>query len=241
MRFAMFMASVIVPVVFAADGALADPSFDCAAARQVDEKTICADPLLSAIDAVAAEAFAAYEPSFRNKAQVARDLLKDRAVCGDDRACIAAVQYGSLFTFTYGNDEFHQPPPWIETYATALTGHKAAQFSRQGGGRDLPSKPGGCAKTRIKSITTRFGEPASYENQNEGTAVEFENGGYQVSYERGDEFANVAAGQDVVICLMNIPRDCPGGDERGRIYYTLDLKTQTQWVLPDSQHLCGGA
>lgn len=234
---------VVTGGVLAAGAAAADPSFDCAKARQDDEKAICADPVLATIDAIVTKAFAAYQPTFGKKAQVARDLLKDRAGCGADRACIAAVQAGSLATFTYDNDAFHQPPPFAETYATALMGHKATGFSGAGSGSatTMPAKPGSCVRTRIESITTRFGEPISYENPDQGTAVAFENGGYQVSYERGDAFADVAAGQEVVLCLMSIPRDCPPGDERGRLYYTLDLKTQTQWVLPDSQHLCGGA
>lgn len=233
----------VFAVVACVGAAAADPSFNCAAASKPDEKAICADPVLSAIDAIVTRAFAAYQPSFAKKPQVARDLLKDRAVCGDDRACIAAVQAGSLSTFSYDNDEFHQPPPWVDTYAMALMGHKATRLAGAGGGAAtaMPTKPGECVRTRITEITTRFGEPATYENQDQGTAIAFDNGGYQVSYGRGDEFANVAAGQDAVVCLMSIPRDCPAGDERGRMYYTLDLKTQTQWTLPDSQHLCGGA
>ncbi len=223
--------------------ALADPSFDCGKARTADEKAICADPVLADIDGIVARAFSAYTPSFRGKAQVARDLLADRAACGGDRACIAAVQEGSLSTFTYDNDALHQPPPFVPAYALALTGHKATRFAAgaAGPGKALPSRPGECVRTRIVSITTRFGEAIAFENQDAGTAIGFANGGYQVSYGRGDAFAEVAAGDDAVVCLMSIPRDCPAGDERGRLYYTLDLRTQTQWVLPDSQHLCGGA
>jgi hypothetical protein len=40
---------------------------------------------------------------------------------------------------------------------------------------------------------------------------------------------------------MAIPRDCPAGDERGRVYYGVDLSLLGSWVLPDSQHMCGGA
>lgn len=224
-----------------ATGAMADPSFNCAVAGTTDEKAICADPVLSTIDTIVAEAFAAYQPAHRSKTQVARDLLKDRAGCGGDRACIAAVLSGSLFTFTYDNSENHPPPAWVETYATALMGHKATLFARRGGSSALPTRPGDCARTRVETVTTRFGEPIDYENADAGTAIAFDNGLYQVSYGRGDEFFDVAAGDDAIVCLMSIPRDCPAGDERGRVYYTLDLKTQTHWALADSQHLCGGA
>lgn len=242
MRIAPALLSVVLPSCLPAV-ASADPSFNCAAATQTDENAICADPVPSAIDSIVTRAFAAYRPSFGKKPQVARDLLKDRAGCGEDRACIAAVQSGSLSTFTYENDEFHQPPPWVETYATALMGHKATRFAGAGGesAKVMPAKPGECVRTRVTSITTRFGEPVTYENQDQGTAIAFDNGGYQVSYGRGDEFYNVAAGDETIVCLMSIPHDCPAGDERGRVYYTLDRKTQTQWVLADSQHLCGGA
>lgn len=43
------------------------------------------------------------------------------------------------------------------------------------------------------------------------------------------------------MCLIAIPRDCPKDDDRGRVYYSIDLVAKGSWALPDSEHLCGGA
>jgi hypothetical protein len=41
--------------------------------------------------------------------------------------------------------------------------------------------------------------------------------------------------------LVSIPRHCPKGDNRGRVYRTTNLRTHKSWKLPDSEHMCGGA
>ncbi|WP_281040171.1 hypothetical protein [Mesorhizobium sp. M8A.F.Ca.ET.057.01.1.1] len=33
----------------------------------------------------------------------------------------------------------------------------------------------------------------------------------------------------------------PKDDDRGRVYYSVDLVSKGSWALPDSQHMCGGA
>ena len=48
-------------------------------------------------------------------------------------------------------------------------------------------------------------------------------------------------GDRVITCLVSIPRGCPPGDDRGRLYTTTNLRTEDSWTLPDSQHRCGGA
>ncbi len=222
--------------------ALAGPSFDCAKAGAADEKAICADPVLSDIDVAVTAAYARFEPSFQPKATVARLLLADRSQCGSDGACIAAVQSGALDTFEYGLDK-PMAAPWIGDYATALMGRKAADLAAGGGNLSgaIPSAPGQCMQTRIATITTRFGDPIDYDNADQGTAVTFRGDLSQVSYDREEALAAAKVGDRVVLCLMNIPHDCPKGDERGRLYLGYDVDARVQWVLPDSQHLCGGA
>jgi hypothetical protein len=100
----------------------------------------------------------------------------------------------------------------------------------------LPTYVGACAKTKIKSIGTRLeGVPDS------GSAVSFENGGDQVSYDTVPAIVHSKAADPVRMCLVSIPRHCPKGDNRGRVYRTTNLRTHKSWKLPDSEHMCGGA
>ena len=107
---------------------------------------------------------------------------------------------------------------------------------------ELPKKVGGCAKTTIKSVETRLVDGTT--NQpipNSGSAVTFANGGAQVSYETVPAIEQSRAGDPVQLCLVSIPRNCPKGDDRGRIYKSTNLRTHKTWRLPDSEHVCGGA
>lgn len=214
----------------------ADPSFDCNRATTPDEKAICDDDRLSQIDSMIAAAYRTYDAEFQPKKTVARRLLQDRRSCGSDKVCIASAQLSALNT--YGGSE-----PWVQNYVVAEISAKAAAVGRKGGSQPsgMPEFPGDCVKTLIKEITTRFGEPISYENQDAGTSVQYGNGGYVVSYDREAAFYNAESGQPVVMCLLSIPYDCPDGDDRGRIYYTFNLATKSEWILPDAQHMCGGA
>jgi uncharacterized protein len=212
-----------------ADGA----SFNCANARSKDEITICADPVLSDIDYRIGKAFGEFKSEFRPKREVARAFIADRNRCESDAACIAAVQARTIETYGGG-------PPWINLFAESLMGRKAASYASGRLSTDKLEQPGQCAKTKIAKVTTRFGEPVEDSNTDAGTAIAFENGSYQVSYDR-DGLYGVKAGQLAVVCMMSRLHDCPEGDDRGTLLLTFDLETGTQWVLTDSQHMCGGA
>ena len=101
----------------------------------------------------------------------------------------------------------------------------------------LPGKIGKCSQARIVSITPRL-EGTEFDS---GTAVQFNNGGFQVSYDYEENIIKSRKGDRVRICLVSIPADCPPGDNRGRVYKTTNLRTKKSWELPDSQHSCGGA
>jgi uncharacterized protein len=208
-------------------------SFNCANARSPDEIAICKDPVLSDIDRLIGRTFEQFKPEFRSKREVARAFLADRTVCGSDAACIAAVQARTIETFGAA-------PPWIKQYAEALMGRKAASYASSPLSSDKLERPGQCAKTKIVNVTTRFGEPIDDSNANAGTAIEFENGSHQVSYDR-EGLYGVKPGQLAVVCMMSRLHDCPEGDDRGTLLLTFNLETGTQWVLTDSQHMCGGA
>ncbi|MGA7384319.1 MAG: hypothetical protein WBW81_06400 [Methylocella sp.] len=109
-------------------------------------------------------------------------------------------------------------------------------FCTPAGAGDLPRRVGQCVRARIKSVETRLeGTPGS------GSAVSFENGGDQVSYDTVPAIEHSKAGDPVRMCLVSIPRNCPKGDDRGRVYRTTNLRTHQTWKLPDSEHMCGGA
>lgn len=232
--FGVFLAMTLS--LLATMSATADPSFDCGKARTLDEKEICSDRYLAQIDSAVSDAYRSYEPEFQSKSTIVSRTLEDRSDCGDDDACIAAVQLSALQTYK-GME------PWVYSYAVSLVGNRASLIGAQKleGSIQPPRKHAECSQTRIRSLTTRFGEPVSYGNEDLGTAVEYENGVFVISYSRDDGLYNAKVGQPVVVCLLTVPYDCPAGDDRGRFYYTLNLSTRLEWVMADAQHVCGGA
>jgi hypothetical protein len=100
----------------------------------------------------------------------------------------------------------------------------------------LPTKLGQCSDTRVKAIESRLvGAPDS------GSAVSYANGGYQVSYDMIAGIQHSRPGDAVRLCLIRLPRDCPPGDERGRVYRATNLRSRESWQAPDAEHACGGA
>ena len=99
-----------------------------------------------------------------------------------------------------------------------------------------PTRIGQCVGTRVKEVGTRLeNTPGS------GSLVTFTNGGVQVSYDQVREVDESRPGDRVSMCLVSIPKDCPPGDDSGRTYKTTNKRTGQSWILPDSEHMCGGA
>ena len=106
----------------------------------------------------------------------------------------------------------------------------------------LPTQIGQCTNTTIKDVTTRLQDGATNKPiPGSGSAVDFANGGYQVSYDTIAAITQSHAGDPVTMCLVSIPKGCPPGDKRGITYKTTNLRTHGTWTLPDSEHMCGGA
>ena len=108
----------------------------------------------------------------------------------------------------------------------------------------MPNHVGQCTITKIASISTRFGEelkPPTDELDSSGTAISYANTGYQVSYSYIAAIAQSHIGDEVLLCLVSTPKNCPAGDERGKIYSATNLNTTAYWLLPDAQHGSGGA
>jgi hypothetical protein len=100
------------------------------------------------------------------------------------------------------------------------------------------ARVGQCVNTRIVAIHARLEGDTNFES---GIGVELANGIYGVSYESVRAVRRSRVGDRVRSCLVSIPHGCPPGDDRGREYRTLNLRTRQSWTLPDSQHSCGGA
>lgn len=108
--------------------------------------------------------------------------------------------------------------------------------------RNIPTRIGACAMTRVDSVHQRLDDGSSPQGlAGSGSAVDLANGVYGVSYDQVPAVNRSRRGDPVRVCLVSIPRHCPRGDDRGRAYRTTNLRTHQSWTLPDSQHMCGGA
>ncbi|ODA68153.1 hypothetical protein A7A08_01324 [Methyloligella halotolerans] len=230
---------VIALLMTAAPANAAQPSFDCAKAKAADEKAICADDKLAQLDQAVAIAYGQLDSTAQTDAKpMMRQSLANRAQCGSDKLCILNAQADQLVMLK----DFGATvplPPWVGRYQLTLFEESGAKLTK-----GMPGKVGQCTKSKIASITTRFGEelvePEDPLDSN-GSAVTYANGGYQVSYDYIPELAASQIGDEVLICLVALPEDCPPGDDRGKYYSATNIRTGGAWSLPDSQHMCGGA
>jgi hypothetical protein len=105
-----------------------------------------------------------------------------------------------------------------------------------------PARPGTCAYTHVRQVTQRLEDGVTHRViPDSGSAVTMANGVYQVSYDQVGAVNRSRRGDAVWICLMTLPRNCPPGDNRGKLYTTTNLRTEESWTLPDAEHGCGGA
>lgn len=102
----------------------------------------------------------------------------------------------------------------------------------------MPTEIGACAESAITEIAGRLEGDVTFST---GTYVAFANDGMQISYDRVEAVVNSKIGDPVRMCLTEISKDCPPGDERGRVYRATNLRTGEIWEMADSQHMCGGA
>jgi uncharacterized protein len=216
-------------------------SFDCTKAATVDERAVCADPRLSAMDTLLGRAFAEAKKAAAADAEdtarlmaIARVFLAQRHACGATRSCLIASYAGALDGYVSVGSTV-TIPSWVD--APLIADGKAPPS------RSLPTVPGRCVTTQVEGVTPRLGDggPVKPSDFDMGTAINFSNGGHQVSYEREPALIASRPGDSVVMCLISIPQLCPPGDDRGRSYMVTNRRTQQTWTLGDSQHMCGGA
>lgn len=105
----------------------------------------------------------------------------------------------------------------------------------------LPTKVGQCAITKVAKVENRLrGENGPFISGS-GSVIRYTDGGLQVSYDQISAIDNSIPGDQVKLCLESMPENCPSGDERGKVYSALNLRTNKSWQAPDSEHSCGGA
>jgi hypothetical protein len=110
-------------------------------------------------------------------------------------------------------------------------------------GSILPAKVGECADTTITSITDRFGADLtpSKKGSEKGTFIRFSNSGVQVSLVKESAIVRSQVFDKVNMCLVEVPKGCPDGDSRGRVYKTTNLRTKESWSLANDVKSCSGA
>ena len=105
----------------------------------------------------------------------------------------------------------------------------------------IPARGGTCAFTRVARVHQRLVGENHREIPDSGSSVELAIRDTGVSSHLAAAVPASRAGDRVITCLVIIPRGCPPGDNRGRVYTTTNLRTRESWTLQDSQHSCGGA
>ena len=62
-----------------------------------------------------------------------------------------------------------------------------------------------------------------------GSAVLEANGAMQVFYDQILDIDQSRAGDPALVCLIDLPHDCPPGDDRGKVYGVANLRTLGAW------------
>ncbi|MGL5034010.1 MAG: hypothetical protein ACRC6M_09450 [Microcystaceae cyanobacterium] len=105
-----------------------------------------------------------------------------------------------------------------------------------------PLRVGRCSQTFVAEVATRLEDgETGLAIAGSGTSIRFTNGIGLVSYDTVAAAEASKPGDTVKLCLVSIPKNCPRGDDRGKVYRATNLRTKKTFTLPDSQHSCGGA
>ena len=124
----------------------------------------------------------------------------------------------------------------IRMLAAALLAVWGVQSPVLAASTKAPTAVGRCVATTIKEIGNRLEGL-----DDSGSLVVYATGTIGVSYDTIDGIVGSKVGDKVELCLVSLPQDCPAGDERGKVYAAVNLRTQAFWELADAEHMCGGA
>jgi hypothetical protein len=141
------------------------------------------------------------------------------------------AEYNRHFCERFAEMSMHQAEPprraWCEPgrYQRAPRARGAAEVSDV---QPASEHVVGCAVTTVRSVGPRAGDS--------GSVIEYENGQWQVDYNAIAGIHNSRIGDQVLLCLIEIPENCPPGDDRGRTYHAVNLRTHESWNAIDSEH-----
>lgn len=202
---------------------------DCTMARLPDEQAVCGDKRLSTFDDLLNKRFQDAKPSAADPEELKhrlRNFLADRHDCGRDTSCILATYIAALWAISDDRDTDLK-----DVSATMMVKGKPIVSSK------IPSVIGDCSATTVLDVHPRLDmEDPDF---SAGIGIDYANEGYGVSYSREEPVARSKPGDPVVLCLIEIDRDCPP-DSGGRLFLTTNQRTGESWILPDTQHTCGG-
>lgn len=104
----------------------------------------------------------------------------------------------------------------------------------------LPTAIGRCAQTIVTNVVRRPFDKDDPAMANFGSAIQYKNGGNQISAMQNVGIDASMPGDRVQICLVARPHNCPSGDNQGAIYHALNLRTRLDWDAPNSERVCAG-
>lgn len=203
--------------------------FDCSKAQTPDEQAVCQDQRLSTFDELLNKRFQDAKPSAADPEELKHRLgnfLADRRDCGRDASCILATYLAALWEISGDRDTDLK-----DVSATMMTQGKTTLSSK------IPTAIGACSATTVLDVHPRL--DMDDPDFSAGVGIDYANEGYGVSYSREDPVVRSKPGDPVILCLIEIDRDCPP-DSGGRLFLTTNQRTGETWILPDAQHACGG-
>jgi hypothetical protein len=163
-----------------------------------------------------------------------------------DSACKGNTKDGVPYPYLGYDDKCYTTPqggeatvssaPSTASQTQAITAAPSTGF--------LPTVIGQCDGTTISKIGTRLMDSSTGQDiAGTGVAINYADGGYQVTYAYDDNSSvqDWSVGDQVNLCLVSIPTDCPPGDNRGRVYQATNVRTGESWTAQDAEHSCGGA
>ncbi|WP_068819329.1 hypothetical protein [Phormidesmis priestleyi] len=104
-----------------------------------------------------------------------------------------------------------------------------------------PTQVGRCSETFVARVGTRLVGETGQPIASSGTSISFTNGIYLVSYDTVSAVQASKLKDKVKMCLNSVPKNCPPGDNRGKVYKVMNYRTGGRFTMSDSQHSCGGA
>jgi len=236
---------VIIPVVGLLLGSSplfaeqAKPSFDCSKAAAADEKAICADPKLAAIDVVINDGYRRMVAKLGRATanSIHAPYLRRRHACGSKAACIMETGKLELPIFKLADPSISIPAD-MEANPPKQDYDALKHMLKT---RECTLSTITLLGPRLCSADASGNCPENLPFDDTGNAITAKNEVYGVSYDRLKPLEQSKLGDVVLLCLKSIPSDCPKDDDRGYDWNWRDLRTKGHWDLPDSEHMCGGA